>query len=145
MTQANQGSEPVREACAEARFTKLSDAPTRTSNRRVYPRFGVDVDVSLGSDHNFYSGLAENLSAGGVFVATHCVKPVGNEIEFSVYLSEVDRVVKGKGEVRWIREYNEHSDVPPGMGIRFIELAEGSAEAIEEFLARREPLLYDDE
>ena len=51
--------------------TPLDAEPGDT--RRGHHRFSVDLDVSLGSDHNFYSGFAENLSVGGVFVATHQV------------------------------------------------------------------------
>lgn len=116
-----------------------------SGEQRRYPRFSVEMDVTLASDHNFYSGLAENLSAGGVFVATHLVKSIGETIEFCVRIPESDEVIKGVGEVRWIREYNEASDVRPGMGIRFVDIEAGSEAAIRQFLSRRDPLLFDDE
>lgn len=112
--------------------------------RRTSPRFAVELDVSLGSQHNFYAGLAENLSAGGVFVATHMLKRVGERIELSIHLPDGTAPVRGIGEVRWVREYNEHSDVPPGMGIRFVEIDADSNRAIAQFLQRREPLFYED-
>lgn len=115
------------------------------SDQRKHARFSVEMDVTLGSDHNFYSGLAENLSAGGVFVATHLVKSIGETIELCVRIPESDQVIKGVGEVRWIREYNEASDVSPGMGIRFVEIEPGSEVAIQQFLSKRDPLLFDDE
>jgi uncharacterized protein (TIGR02266 family) len=105
----------------------------------------VDLDVSLGSEHNFYSGFAENISAGGVFVATHLVKPVGERMEISINLADSGTMVRGVGEVRWVREYNEASDTPPGMGIRFIELAAGAEGVIQSFLATRDPLFFDDD
>lgn len=114
-------------------------------NRRTAPRFAVELDVSICSEHNFYAGLVENMSVGGVFVATHVLKPIGSVIEVSVTLPGSGVTITGKGDVRWIREYNELSDTSPGMGIRFIELAAGSAEAIEQFLGQRDPLFFDDE
>ena len=48
-------------------------------------------------------------------------------------------------EVRWTRLFNAESDMPPGMGLRFMELSPGSDTAIERFLKEREPLFYDDE
>jgi hypothetical protein len=52
--------------------TILSVAPMADGgHRREHSRFHVDLDVTVGSDHNFYAGFAENLSAGGVFIATH--------------------------------------------------------------------------
>jgi uncharacterized protein (TIGR02266 family) len=102
------------------------------------------LDVSVGSDHNFYSGFAENLSAGGVFIATHKLKPVGSRIEITVNLPGEVRI-HATGEVRWIRIFNERSDTPPGMGVRFDALDAESTAAIEGFLSQREPLFFDDE
>jgi uncharacterized protein (TIGR02266 family) len=104
----------------------------------------VDLDVSLGSDHNFYAGFAENLSAGGVFVATHLLRPVGEKVEICVHLPD-GAEVRAMGEVRWVRVFNADSDMPPGMGVRFLELKAGCEAAIEGFLVRREPIFYDDE
>ena len=108
-------------------------------------RAAVELDVSLGSEHNFYAGFVENLSAGGVFVATHLLRPVGEVIELSIHISEAGSTVKGTGEVRWLREYNETSDVPPGMGVKFLDLEDGAENAIEHFLAQRDPLFFDDD
>ena len=49
------------------------------------------------------------------------------------------------GEVCWIRQYSETSDSPPGMGLRFIELAPESRQKIDAFLKNREPLFFDDD
>jgi uncharacterized protein (TIGR02266 family) len=129
----------------EARFKRLDSADDDQQQRRSDGRYGVDLDVSLGSDHNFYAGLAENLSGGGIFVATHMLRPVGSVIELSIHLPDSSAPVKGMGEVRWIREYNESSELPPGMGIRFTHLEAGSLTAIERFLAKRDPLFFDDD
>jgi uncharacterized protein (TIGR02266 family) len=137
--------EHARRVSGEGVFTRLEPGPSQRPARRENPRYSVDLDVSLGSDHNFYSGFAENLSTGGVFVATHALKPVGEEIEFSIHLPEMDSAVIGVGEVRWIREYNEHSDLPPGMGIRFRQLELGAKDLIARFLARREPLFFEED
>ncbi len=139
---------------AEAEFSKVQDPPASvgsrspasiSSQRRIAPRYKVELDVSLGSDHNFYVGFVENMSQGGVFIATHMLKAVGEVFELTVHLPNSDAVVQGVGEVRWIREYSERSNVPPGMGIRFISLQPGCREAIESFLADRAPLFFDDE
>ena len=115
-----------------------------TDARRENSRFSVDLDMTVGSDHNFYAGFAENLSAGGVFIATHKLKPAGSKIELSINLPEGVQV-RAAGEVRWIRVFNEHSDTPPGMGVRFTDLDAASVSAIQAFLSRREPLFFDDE
>ena len=47
-----------------------SDREPASENRRRDPRYGVELDVTLESDHNFYAGFVENLSVSGIFVAT---------------------------------------------------------------------------
>lgn len=132
-------------AHGEAVFTRLEEEPSSRPGRREHARYSVDLDVSLGSDHNFYAGFAENLSSGGVFVATHLLKPVGEEIQFSIHLPDTDGAVAGIGQVCWIREYNERSDLPPGMGIRFLKLQQGAEDLIRHFLNKREPLFFDED
>ncbi len=138
---------PQRDRREEATITRLDSGavPVAQPQRRASPRFAVELDVSLGSEHNFYAGFVENMSAGGVFVATHMLKPVGEKLELAIHLPDNEVVVRGIGEVRWIREYSEQSNVPPGMGVRFVHLEPASLEAIEAFLAQREPLFFDDE
>ena len=114
------------------------------AHRRDHERFSVDLDVSLGSDHNFYSGFAENLSVGGVFVATHQLRPVGETVEVCIHLPDGTEV-RAAGEVRWVRLFNSDSDMPPGMGLRFRQLEASANQAIERFLAHRDPIFYDDE
>ncbi|HEX7670533.1 MAG TPA: TIGR02266 family protein, partial [Polyangiaceae bacterium] len=97
------------------------------------------------SEHNFYAGFAENISSGGLFIATHVLKPVGEKLEISVNLPDRAEAIRCMGEVRWVRDYSERSNVPPGLGIRFIGLPAPDAEAIERFLKDREPLFYDED
>ncbi len=115
------------------------------TGRREYSRFSVELDVSVSSEHNFYAGFVENMSVGGLFIATHQLKPVGESVEFSVTLPGSDEPIRGSGEVRWLRTYSETSDASPGMGIRFNAIDSASVKRIEEFLAQREPLFYDED
>jgi uncharacterized protein (TIGR02266 family) len=126
-----------------------SDARTATpapeSVRREHQRFSVELQVSVLSEHNLYLGLAENLSAGGLFIATHQLQAVGSTIEISLRMPDSEQVFQIKGQVRWVRLYNEHSDTSPGLGIRFSELPPGAEAAIYRFIGQREPLFFDDD
>src|SRR5687767_5118177 len=142
---ARSEAEAIDEQELRSEATIRSVVPLADSgHRREHSRFSVDLDVTVGSDHNFYAGFAENLSAGGVFIATHKLKPVGSRIELSVKLPG-SVTVRALGEVRWIRVFNEQSDTPPGMGVKFLEIDETSVSAISDFLSRRDPLFFDDE
>ncbi|MBM4362114.1 MAG: TIGR02266 family protein [Deltaproteobacteria bacterium] len=137
-------STDAREPTEEARFSRRSARPGE-SNRRLEPRFGVELDVSVSSDHNFFQGFAENMSSGGLFIATHALRPIGERLDLSVYLPGIPEPIVGVGEVRWHRTVSEASNVPPGMGVRFVHLSEGAPGLIERFLRNREPMFYEDD
>ncbi|MEP7049130.1 MAG: TIGR02266 family protein [Pseudomonadota bacterium] len=132
--------------------TKTSSGPSQRKDslapgavRREHDRYSVDLEVNVQSEHNLYAGLAENISAGGLFIATHELQKVGSKIELSLRMPDSDESFNITGEVRWLRLYNEQSDTSPGLGIRFLDLPPGAAAAIDRFLAQRDPLFFDDD
>jgi uncharacterized protein (TIGR02266 family) len=113
--------------------------------RRIHSRHALELEVSLESESNFYMGLTENLSEGGLFIATHLVKPTGTQIHVSFKLPHVADSIEAVGVVRWTREYSQTSDSMPGMGVRFERVAPLQVEQIREFLAARAPLFHDED
>jgi len=124
----------------------MAEDRTRSEeNQRQHRRFPMEVEVSLHSDSNFYMGFAENLSEGGIFVATYDYSPVGTVMEFEFSMPGVPEPIRARGIVRWLREFNEqHQDVSPGMGIQFTHMTRAGEPHIRKFLGRREPLFYDE-
>ena len=116
-----------------------------TADARRYPRHDVEFEVTMESESNFYMGLTENLSEGGIFVATHVLKPLGTMISVSFKLPDVEEPIKATGSVRWVSEYSETSDTSPGLGVRFEQLTTEQSEQIRRFLAARAPLFYDED
>jgi uncharacterized protein (TIGR02266 family) len=108
-------------------------------------RHDVELEVTMESETNFYMGLTENLSEGGLFIATHVHKPLGTQIEVSFKLPDMPEPIKVMGTVRWLREYSETSDTSPGMGVRFEHIGPEHSEQIRRFLAARDPLFYDED
>jgi uncharacterized protein (TIGR02266 family) len=135
-------SEPSGGADGEEASTEREP---RSEGRRHHPRYSVEAEITLASEDNFYAGLVENLSVSGIFISTFQLRRIGERIDFSIRLGDSDDLVRGVGEVRWLRQYSETSDTPPGMGLSFIELDANSRARIELFLGDREPLLFDDE
>jgi uncharacterized protein (TIGR02266 family) len=136
---------PKADAKGKASVQEGAESAPDDSVRREHERFLVDLQVNVHSEHNFYAGLAENISAGGLFIATHSLQKVGSKIELSVRMPDSEDVFQIVGEVRWVRVFNVHSDTSPGFGVRFTELPPGAAAAINRFLGQREPLFFDDE
>ena len=126
-----------------ANFRNSSQAQQDVDGHRAHPRVAAEVPVALFSEHNFYSGLTENISEGGVFIATYQTLPVGTELELTIVLYETTRI-KVVGEVRWIREHNELSpETLPGIGVQFVSLPQTARVAIEQFIEGRSTMLYD--
>ena len=114
---------------------------------RAAERFDLEVKVDLESDHNFYTGLTQNISSGGLFIATHHLRRIGDKITLKFTLPGSDKVVAVETEVRWIRENSalQRAEGGTGMGVRFINLSPEASAAISSFLESRESLFYDDE
>ena len=114
---------------------------------RASERFDLEVKVDLESEHNFYTGLTQNISAGGVFIATHVLRKIGDRITLKFHLPGTDQPVAVETEVRWIRENTAlvKHESETGMGVRFINLSAEASAAITSFIESRDSLFYDDE
>lgn len=102
--------------------------------RRAEQRQDVDLDVGLGSAQKFYSGMAENLSTHGIFIATHALKLVGESLDIRLFLAEQSHPLQVSAIVRWTRAFRADRDLPPGMGLSFTDLPSAEAKAITAFL-----------
>ena len=118
-------------------------AASLSTDARAHRRLLLELEVSLQSDTNFYIGLTENLSNGGIFVATHLVQPIGTGVALTLRLPNRKTPLTLGGRVRWVREFSETLEAPPGMGIEFEAISDSDASAIHEFLAARTPLFFD--
>jgi uncharacterized protein (TIGR02266 family) len=114
------------------------------NDRRREPRYSIDVEVTFESEHNFFTGLTQDLSGGGLFIATPTVRPVGEMIHVRFTLPTHYEVIEAITEVRWVRT----SPLPggggeAGMGLCFLQLAPRAKEAVKAFLKKRESILFD--
>jgi uncharacterized protein (TIGR02266 family) len=113
--------------------------------RRRYPRFPLRVEVTYQSAHNFFTGFSENISEGGLFVATYTPATLGSEVEVTFTVPGLGDPCVAQCEVVWVREHDAmNSDMEPGMGLRFAELSGRALEAVELFIEHREPIFFDD-
>jgi uncharacterized protein (TIGR02266 family) len=104
----------------------------------------LEVEVTAQSDHNFFTGVANNISEGGIFVATVTPPPVGTELGFELVLGGERFLIMGV--VCWVRDEGAaKSGVPAGCGVKWLQLEEGALDAIQRFTAVRETDFYDDD
>lgn len=78
----------------------------------------------------FISEFSANISPTGMYITTKTPEPPGSVLDFEFRLGDGFEIIQGKGEVVWTRAIAEGPNRPPGMGIRFLDLSEGSKELI---------------
>jgi len=110
---------------------------------RRFQRVHLEVEVTMYSDHNFYSGITDNVSTGGIFVATHHPPPVGSQIDLVLHLPG-SVGFRLQGEVRWIRSFEQCGDgIAPGCGIAWHQLTLDAWRAISAFVSERETVFHE--
>ena len=113
--------------------------------RRQHDRVPLETDVDFVGATNFYTGFVEDISCGGLYVATYNLQPIGTSIELSFTLPNKHRV-QVPGQVRWIYDPIELDDEDcPGMGIIFEGLKPEDKKQIETFIQKRSSLFHDEE
>ena len=117
-----------------------------TDDRRIGPRFQVEVEVGLQTESNFYTGLTQDLSGGGIFVATNQIRQVGDRIKVMLTLPGQTESFEILTEVRWVRGTSLSKGIDaPGMGLRFLQMSPRAKRAVNDFLKRRESLFFDED
>jgi uncharacterized protein (TIGR02266 family) len=119
------------------------------ADRRTAARIDLEIEVGLETESNFYTGLTQDISTGGLFVATHSLRKRGDRLMLKFSLPGVEAPFTVEGEVRWLREVGSlgagRFDGATGMGLKFINLAPQAKAVIASFLKQRESIFYDDE
>jgi uncharacterized protein (TIGR02266 family) len=115
----------------------------RGGERRREERYAEEIDLAFEVDHNshFYAGLSQDISQGGLFVATYHIVPVGTPLRICLDLPDGDKL-EARGEVRWVQEA-VFGDARPGIGVAFTELSPAARERITRICEERPPLYVD--
>jgi uncharacterized protein (TIGR02266 family) len=121
---------------AESERDGAAARPEQRKNERAV----LEVDVGLLSDSNFYVGLAEDVSSGGVFVSTPTPLPADTDVTLFFVLGS-GPTLKAEGRVRWLRA--PESGGTPGMGVAFTRLGDEERAAIEAFCSERPALFHE--
>ena len=131
---------PTVRASASNLVVPLDNGSLRDGSGREHLRFIIRVAVQHGDEREHRVGQAENMSSGGMFVATEFPGAVGEVVEISFTLPGIDLACRVVSEVQWVRQRNRAEGTSSGMGLRFSDLAPQTRSAIEAFVAHHEPL-----
>ena len=113
------------------------------TKQRYEAEIAVDFSITGDTIHTFYLGFAQDISEGGVFLATHQSYPIGSVM--TINLDIAGSKISVEAVVRWVRDPKdfEGSDIEPGMGLQFVNLPEKEKSIIDAFIQKREPMFVD--
>ena len=114
------------------------------ADKRQQTRVPFEAEVTHSSEENFYTGFANNISEGGLFITTHSPAPIGETVSVKFKLPNSGHEVEIQCIVRWARDYNQLTpDMSPGMGLEFVNLPKEIYDEINEFIENvREPMFH---
>ena len=140
-------SEWIRPSDAErlemARCDELEQAAAKlAADIRRHERLILQAEVTVKSETNFFMGFSENISEGGLFLATLSPPTIGESISLSIKTDKGEEV-EVEGPVRWHR--TEPSGLVTGCGVQFRKLSVCAHRAFEETMIklRKEPLFFE--
>lgn len=107
----------------------MSDGP----ERRNFLRVPLRVEVNLRNENTFFTGFSENLSEGGLFIATEAPFDIGDRVDLTLSLMG-DQPTTQRATVRWIRPFGAIGGLPTGIGVQFDDLGEERLIDLQEFV-----------
>lgn len=98
-------------------------------DKRVHPRVNVDSQVSCERrDGAAFTGMAKDISIGGMFIESGEILPFGTELTIVARLPGTKADMRLPGIVRWAK--------PSGFGVQFGSLGARETHAISQLLKR---------
>lgn len=107
--------------------------PAASEARRA-PRFRCRVMVEYECVKDFLVDYCANMSVGGMFIQTdHPLEP-GTRFRLRFKIPDHEELIETTGEVRWAVGADAAGKMTPGMGIRFEDLDDTAAAAVDQWL-----------
>ena len=101
-------------------------------SQRRHRRAGVEtrVDLEIGGIEGFVSGRSEDISVGGMFVRSAARPAEGAPVRFGFRLEPGGPIIRGVGEVAWVRDEDPQRGSAAGIAVAFLDLTEGDRASI---------------
>ncbi len=99
----------------------------------------IRAKLKFPSVEVFIDRYSPNISKAGIFVKTPKPKPVGTQVRFEFQIADGTVVMRGAGDVSWIRESSDDGK-PTGMGIKFNKLDSNSRNILGRILENKKNL-----
>jgi uncharacterized protein (TIGR02266 family) len=98
--------------------------------KRAHPRVPLVAKVDVGGEGHSFLAVAQDISAGGMRIATANPLPVGASLEISFILPGSGRTFRVRAVVRHVVEGS-------AMGVQFLDLSPDDKAALREFTKKQ--------
>lgn len=96
--------------------------------------------IKLDDGRKSFFGYAKNISRSGFFIASVNPREPGERFQVELVLpAPLLRVVQCTCEVVWKRHFSKNALHEPGMGLKFLDMPEETAEAIDRWIKAEQP------
>ncbi len=103
--------------------------------QRKYARAPLTGPVKVFEWNKLVQAGADQISAGGVFLKTPTALAEGSLVTVRLMLPGLERAFTVLGKV--VRTVRGNLLRPPGLGVWFVDIAQGDRESILDYVARR--------
>ncbi|MCA9515930.1 MAG: PilZ domain-containing protein [Myxococcales bacterium] len=140
VTEADPGATSIDERAAYATPRVVPSSEGRPvivwEDRRATPRRDMTARVVLRHGERISVGVSENVSEGGIFVASFETYPPGTELDlvFSVPGVGAPEIAVRASVCRTREPRGRVAEVMPGMGMRFVDLDDDGRAAIAAYV-----------
>jgi uncharacterized protein (TIGR02266 family) len=106
-------------------------------DRRQHPRAPMMLKVVSRETLSFLTVFTENVSEGGVFIATNEQYTIGEEVDFEISFPGLLDPIPMKGLVKWSRKAMPPNE-PAGIGVEFLSNCSPGANSLNKLLTNLE-------
>lgn len=117
-------------------------------NSRQHERYQIAQALSFHLGDNasptFWTGLARNISSGGLFVNTYNIPAMGSLVDVRFKIPGAAEALKLQATVVWTRDEKVAGDPNHvGFGARFLNLSKEAEAALNFYLKKIETIFHD--
>ena len=107
-----------------------------TRNQRQSDRLHHELLVAYRTVDGFITDWAVNISKGGIFINTRTPLAVGTMVKLIISLPDAAFPFDLTGRVTRVHEYDNGTNLVPGMGLEFVDVDDEKRVRIEKFVDR---------
>ena len=114
------------------------ETPKKIPDRRRALRSPIIVfKVSEEDDLGHLFGYAKNISRSGFFITSINPRTPGEQFTIAFEIPGAQISVRCRCEVVWRRNYDSEIKAEPGYGVRFLDILEETAQAIDAWVIQK--------